>query len=366
MPKACSASGQAKLRNIRMKAEEQKTRKKSQPRSSRLSAVMSVLTLAAVLGLLLIAIGQKGGSLRISAQETVPSPPKVAPAEPPAVTASASTIRIANWNLRDCALYNAKTKEREPLHRYVAKALHDSRVDIAVFEEIQGDGKKGGDIALLSVALAKEGWAMPYVALSSSKSEDDIAVFSRYKILESAQVLVPETADPWPRPGIYARVSAGSPGSQDLDVYGFHFKAMDDAKSYGARLAQAKALANLLLSRYGTELEKKPIILAGDFNTVSPADFAEKNSVLSFLCLKEDSDSANDFLPVNYRFFPAEPTFVDRNYQSLLDHLLISASLAQGFSEKKASIVLPPSTETGIPVSDHRMIIADIMIPIQH
>lgn len=344
-----------------MKAEEQKTRKKSRPKSGRLPAVMSVLTLAAVLGLFVIAIGQKSGSLRISAQETVLSPPKTFPAETPAITASAIPIRIANWNIHDCAFYNAKTKEREPLHQYVAKALHEAKVDIVVFEEIQGDTKKGGDIALLSVSLAKEGWSMPYVALSTSKSEDDIAVFSRYKIVESGQVLVPGSSDLWPRPGIYARISLGS---QDLDIYGFHFKAMDDEKSHEARLAQAKALADLLISRYEAELSQKPIILAGDFNTVSSADFLENHSVLSFLSMKEDTDSSNDFLPVNYSFYPAEPTFVDKNYRSLLDHILISASLAKNASEKNTFVMQPPSTEAGIPVSDHRMIVTDITMPV--
>lgn len=344
-----------------MKAEKQKSRKKSQTTSGRLPDVMSALTLAAVLGLIIIAIGQKGGSLRVSAQETVLSPPKVVPAEPPALTTSATPIRIANWNIHDCAFYNAKTREREPLHHYVAQALHEAQVDVVVFEEIQGDTKKGGDIALLSVALAKEGWSMPYVALSTSKTEDDIAIFSRYKIVESGQVLVPSSSDPWPRPGIYARISTGS---QDLDIYGFHFKAMDDAKSHEARLSQAKALANLLFSRYGTELANKPIILAGDFNTVSSADLLAKNSVISFLSMKEDADSSNDFLPANYSFNPTEPTFVDKNYRSLLDHLLISASLAKNVSEKNTFVIQPPNTEAGIPVSDHRMIAIDITMSV--
>lgn len=352
-----------------MKPETQKTKTRSHQKTGKLPALMSALTLIAVVGLLVIAFGQKNGALKISAQEILPASPTQtlnapheSPKKPDAGKNETITIRIANWNIHDCALYNAKTKEREPLHTYVAQALHEARVDIVVFEEIQGDNKKGGDIALLSVALAKEGWSMPYVAISTSKSEDDIALFSRYKIIESGQVLEPDSSALWPRPGIYARISVGA---QKLDVYGFHFKAMDDAKSQEARLAQAKALESLLIARYGSELAKMPIVLAGDFNTVNPADFQEKNSVLSFLSLKEDTASENDFLPVNYHFYPHEPTFVDKNYRSLLDHLLLSASLARMASTNTVMIMQPPYTDAGIPVSDHRMILADIRMPAQ-
>ncbi len=57
---------------------------------------------------------------------------------------------------------------------------------------------------------------MPYVAVVNAKGEDDLAVFSRYKIEDYRPVLEPGPSDNWPRPGIFASIEAG--GAR-LDVY---------------------------------------------------------------------------------------------------------------------------------------------------
>ncbi|HWP67818.1 MAG TPA: endonuclease/exonuclease/phosphatase family protein, partial [Rectinemataceae bacterium] len=165
---------------------------------SRAGAVLSVLTVASVALLVALAFarGPVPQSALVQAQEKPAHilPPSVAPAAaPPAAAApdNSAVVRLATWNVRDCAAWDDVAKTRIPLHDYVAKTIKEAQADIVVLEEIQSDESKGGDIALLSVALAREGWAMPYVAVVNPKGEDDLAIFSRYKIAGSGPVIEP-------------------------------------------------------------------------------------------------------------------------------------------------------------------------------
>lgn len=321
---------------------------------------LSLLTVCAVAFLIVFSITNGPRAVKIQAQED----PAPATGTPGATTAnrpdSRVTIRFATWNVRDCAAYNARTKERISLHDSIARAIRDAGIDVIVLEEIQTDDKKGGDIALLSVALAREGWAMPYVATAAVKGEDDLAIFSRYRINSYATILSPEGKDPWPRPGIFASIDAGG---NKLDIFGFHFKAMDDAQSENARRAQAKALSEYLEQSYGASLTARTIVVAGDFNTTNPAEFAEKGSTLSFLTLADDGDASNNFLDANYRYLRSEPTFVDKRHASVLDHVLLSPTLAKGMAKDRVKILIPPLGPDDIPSSDHRIVVADLILP---
>jgi len=240
------------------------------------TACLIVLAVAAVLGLAILPFFGHGGTVRIyadqapgavSAPESDPLvsttrvvPPATTPAAPELPTATnpspaaeakgknQALIRVGSWNVRDCAAWDEAAKERIALHDYVAATIRYAQVDlVSVSRQILSDEGKGGDIALLSVALAKQGWAMPYTAVVNAKGEDDLALFSRYKIGAEEKVLEPSASDPWPRPGIYARVEVAG---TSLHLYGFHFKAMGDEKSEAARKAQALALARSLAKRH--------------------------------------------------------------------------------------------------------------------
>ncbi|MCE1195112.1 endonuclease/exonuclease/phosphatase family protein, partial [bacterium] len=305
-------------------------------------ATLGALTVAAVAYLAVAAASPGPKNTLLQAAER-PSPPPAAAAPPPPKAARPAggspapagqppgpggpTLRVATWNVRDCAAWDAASGERIALHDYVAGSIKAAAADVIVLEEIQADGSKGGDIALLSVALARAGWAMPYVAVVDAKGEDDLAVFSRYKIDRDGPVLEPGAAGAWPRPGIFASVEAEG---GKLDLYGFHFKAMGDAKSASARRAQAEALGDYLRATYGAGLPKAAIVVAGDFNIAADSDLGEKNSTLSALRLTGDGDPANDFTALNDRFRRNEPTFVDSRYSSVLDHILVSPALAAG------------------------------------
>lgn len=285
-----------------------------------------------------------------------PSPTTLLPSQNVGTNTS---LKIASWNVRDCAVYDSASKERISLHDYVAATLRESGADIAILQEIQSDESKGGDIALLSVALAKQGWAMPYTAVVNAKGEDDLAVFSRYKIEAQGDILQPAADDPWPRPGIYSLIEIGE---EKLHVYGFHFKAMGDSESEAARKAQARALALALKSRHGDSITTDSIVLAGDFNTANPGDLEAKNSTLSLLTLAEDGNPSNDFLALNYSFLPGSPSFVDSRYSSVLDHILVSPRLKAGLSKDSIRLLEPLPGPGTIPTSDHKLLLAEIVL----
>lgn len=327
-----------------------------------------LLGVAVILALAILPLFGHSGTVLIHTDQgqTLESPLKPALQElttaPVAAVNEASagvTLRIGSWNVRDCAAWDEAAGERIALHDYVAAAVRKAEADVMLFQEIQSDESKGGDIALLSVALAKQGWSMPYTAVVNAKGEDDLAIFSRYKIEAEERLLEPTEADPWPRPGIYARIGAAQ---TPLHLYGFHFKAMGDAKSEAARRAQASALVKVLAERHSGSLDSDRIIVAGDFNTANASDLEGSDSTLATLSSLGDQDPDNDFLALNYHFLPAVPSFVDSRYRSVLDHILVSPSLKAGISKDSIHVIEAVEGPGTIPTSDHRLLLAEIVL----
>jgi endonuclease/exonuclease/phosphatase family metal-dependent hydrolase len=345
------------------------------------AAIFTLLGVAAILGLAILPLFGHSGDVLLLADQGPSALPLsklggAAPAEatpvgaPPAGLQSQEpsaespeinpiTLRVGTWNVRDCAAWDNASKERIALHDYVAATIREAEVDILLFQEIQSDESKGGDIALLSVALAKQGWAMPYTAVVNAKGEDDLAVFSRYKIEAQGSVLEPSATDPWPRPGIYAKVEIAQ---TPLHLYGFHFKAMGDKKSETTRKAQALALVQALAERHSGVLDTDRIIVAGDFNTANPSDLSGSDATLSTLCSLGDQDPSNDFLALNYQFHPDVPSFVDSRYRSVLDHILVSSSLKVGMSQDSIHLIEAVKAQGTIPTSDHKLLLAEIVL----
>ena len=220
-----------------------------------LLALVPALLIVGVVGSLFVVNARGDVKGRISTPVEAPARPlpEPKPAAPgktagPAAAPAAKTdapsrsLRILSWNLRDCAATDGHTGERLSFHEPIAQVLARLKPDLAAFEEIQQDDEKGGDIALLQVALAKAGWAMPYQTSVETGGQDDIALFSRDPIRSSEAVLEPGPSDPWPRPGLHAVLAAAG---AKLDIFVFHFKAMSDKDSESDRKAQAKAMADL-------------------------------------------------------------------------------------------------------------------------
>ena len=200
---------------------------------------------------------------------------------------------------------------------------------------------------------------MPYTAVVDAKGSDDLAVFSRYKIVDQGSVLMPKQTDAWPRPGIYAKVAVGQ---TLVDIYSFHFKALGDSRSEAARRAQAEALASYLLDRYGDSIVTANIVLSGDFNTANPSDLAQRDSTLAFLRLAHDDDPANDLLDTNYRYKKDSPTFEDSRFSSVLDHILLSPALAKNSTPDTVFVFEALPGIGRIPTSDHHIVAIDVRL----
>ncbi|HEY9055042.1 MAG TPA: endonuclease/exonuclease/phosphatase family protein [Rectinemataceae bacterium] len=259
--------------------------------------------------------------------------------------------------MRDCAATDPRTGERLSFHTLIAEAIAALKPEIALFQEIQEDDEKGGDIALLSAALAKAGWAMPYLATVETGGQDDLAIFSRLPLSAQGSVLEPRSADPWPRPGQKAIVDWGS---KRLIVYNLHLKAMSDAESERARKAQAAALAAVILGSGAEGLKESYILIGGDFNTTNPGDRDSPGSTLGLMAMKADTDPGNDFSDPVEELRPQVPTFVDTRYRSILDHILLSPAAARALVPGSLRIVEDLPKAGAIPLSDHRPVLVDL------
>lgn len=366
-PVARSATGSAE--RVAPGAAERPPRRSAA--KTALGTVASLLTIAAVVYLVVAGPAaaadpktQAAPAARPTDPASSPGAPKSPASEPaaPKPEPARQKLRVAVWNVRDCAATDPSSAARIALHDYVAQTIKEARADVIVLVEIQSDESKGGDIALLSVALAKAGWAMPFVAVVNARGEDDLALFSRYKISGQSALLEPAPNDPWPRPGIFASVGDGQ---WTLDMFGFHFKAMGDEKSEKARLAQAQAVGKELLTRYGAGISTRAIVVAGDFNTANDGDLRGKASTLSALCLGDDEDPSNDFVAANYRYRGGEPTFVDSRYSSLLDHILVSPAIAKELGQENVEVLKPLPGPGRIPTSDHNLVLVEIALPVR-
>lgn len=265
-------------------------------------------------------------------------------------------IRIATWNVKDCSAINQKTKETFLLHSFIAEAIKRARIDIIAIQEIQTEGHKGADIAFLQKALLDIDWPMPNVAWVRSPQNDDLAIFSRFPIEESRTILEP-SGQPWPRPVLETCIDLVD---MRLYLYNAHFKAYDDQKSLSARIAQAQALASHLRQRFGQSIREAAIILAGDFNTISPYDMQSKTGTIELLRLRDNEDPTDDFLSLNLEWLYFKPTYKSKSYASITDHIIVSPLLAAKADKNSIEIIDPPPTDKGFSLSDHKILVFNL------
>jgi len=284
-----------------------------------------------------------------SAQES-----KLAQASAPALlpAKTATPLRVATWNVHDCSSTDRKSGETLLFHPRIAATLKELRIDVIAFQEVQIEVRKGADIALLKSALDDAGWPMPYLAWAKGPQSDDLAIFSRYPIEMSRPILDPKGKD-WPRPALEVRVVVdGTP----LYVFNAHFKAYDEARSLGQRLAQARALASHLREEFGGTLNRAAIVVAGDFNTVSPYDM-QPGGTLDILQLRDNSGGDDDFLDLNMKWRYFSPTYSSSRYSSVTDHLIVSPALAKDSDQASIRVLDAPDSGRGFPISDHKLLV---------
>ncbi len=267
-------------------------------------------------------------------------------------TLSATSLRVATWNVHDCSATDRKSGATLLFHSQIAAVLKELQIDIIAFQEVQIEGRKGADIELLTRALETRGWPMPYVVWAKGPQSDDLAIFSRYPIDMSRSILNP-TGKNWPRPALEARVNVeGTP----LYYFTAHFKAYDDSRSLEQRIAQARALADYIRGKFGSAISGAMVVIAGDFNTVSPYDM-QNGGTLDTLQLRDNADGDDDFLSLNMRWRYFAPTYSSSRYSSITDHLIASPTLVKNADRNSIQVIDAPDSGRGYPISDHKLLV---------
>lgn len=260
------------------------------------------------------------------------------PYEPPS-----DRVTIMSWNVEQFLAQNPYIN--------IASIVKRSKADILMISESQSES--GEDEKTLATALSELKWPMPYHAYATYW--DGLGVFSRYPIKSTAQVVYSSG----PR-NIY-QVVILLPNNQEITLYGAHLKSGTDLYSFEKRLSQSSDLATYI-RRYH-DLSRDQVIILGDMNTMGttpgePNEDFEAGSTLDRLCLKDDDDPNNDFIPVNKTYLPEVDT---HHWPSLLDHIILSPGAMVDYIENSISVLLTPWS--GIyTYSDHRPVILQLSI----
>ncbi len=256
------------------------------------------------------------------------------------------------------ATFNLYDLTRPGAHANVARFIAERGIDLILFQEIQP-----ADAADLAQSLAAEGVDMHYAfsargGYGGDIGDDYLAVFSRHPLTAHETILGGSFPDPvtgewfdfrYMRP--VHRVSLTVFGL-DLTVYNLHLKAQVPFPECDGclerRRAQARALETYILEHDAPEMA--PILVAGDANSALDADF-EPGNTLDLLTLRSDNpaNSANDLTPVNFTY-RRESTHLD--FDSLLDHLILSPALMTRYVPDSVEVVAP----SGNP-SDHKAVL---------
>lgn len=262
-------------------------------------------------------------------------------------------ITVATYNTEMSEVGNIQTAD---IHNDIAKILKNSSVEIAVFVEISVSDQTN-DVEILKQKLDENKWPMPYSAVIDLYQDQDLAVFSKYPIINFSSVARPGI---WPRPGLETVIRIANDENtlfKDLHVFAFHLKAYDDVPSLNKRIAQAKALSNYLKTNYAEALKTDYFLIAGDMNTVSSGDRENTTSTLAYLTLKDDIDSTNDFTAVNEKYLPIVNTHAMGN---ILDHIILSPKLFQRYKQNSVIVKkIDPFVQLEA-VSDHYPVLLEL------
>ena len=130
-----------------------------------------------------------------------------------------------------------------------------------------------------------------------------------------------------------------APNTSGVWFYGCHLKA---STGIDRRRAQAYALSQYIIANHN--LSSDYVVIAGDMNTYDETPELSLNnnqSTLSYLSSRWDSDSGNDFYPVNWIKIPGQPTYTgyaSYSNPSVLDHIILSPALYPKYVENSVGV----------------------------
>lgn len=247
---------------------------------------------------------------------------------------------IMSWNVEMFKASDAFDK--------IAGEVKRQGVDILLLSECQNNGDEETRFA---AALDKAGYPMNYHRFASYWN--GLGIFSRLPITASSEVAYADG------PRYIYRTTIQTPAGTNLTVYGGHLKSGTDLSSYNRRVAQSKALADYIRDNHNETADL--IIILGDMNTMGTngtvnCDFAQ-GGTLHCLTLQDDTDPANDFLPVNYTYRRDTDT---HNWPSLLDHIILSPAAVRCYIPGSVQVPATPWYDGINLYSDHRPVLLQL------
>jgi endonuclease/exonuclease/phosphatase family metal-dependent hydrolase len=250
-----------------------------------------------------------------------------------------SEVIIATYNLADF--------DNPEDYDALAKWLKTAEIDIIAIQEIQPE-----DVALLNTALSAKGVTLPYYLLTVQYGfpNDYLAVWSRWPIYDSSEVVYPSYLDPIAgtnvslaglRPVFKFRINVL--GTHPVWFYAAHLKAENITFSIPSdlqlRRAQALVIYDTIIASQNIYTDQ--IIILGNMNTALPADFSSDQTI-DILSFRTDnpSNTTNDFIPVNLAFLPPDAWTVT-NSDMRLDHIFLSPGIITYYVSNSVCIPRP-------------------------
>jgi endonuclease/exonuclease/phosphatase family metal-dependent hydrolase len=189
-----------------------------------------------------------------------------------------------------------------------------------------------------------------------------LAIISKYPLSANGLILLPaENSYLWPRSSLKADVTVNG---TTVTLVVSHLKAMDDPTSLQKRINQASAMASWARSTYPTTIGTRPIIFAGDMNTVSAGDRGSNAATMGYLQLLDNNPgtTTDDFWAANESVLPTISTHV---MGSVLDHIILSPGAEAMYVAGSAEVIKAApgfDLERLETLSDHYMVLIELDI----
>lgn len=259
-----------------------------------------------------------------------------------------STFELACWNIENFG--NSAYHNVEQQITDVAEIIKDLDIDLFAVEEI---GSQSAFNSLLSRLSDYNGYLAPF---SGNQRTGVIYNDSLVTILKDTLLFQNDSYN-FPRPPLMLYLKAQK-GSQLFDFYliVIHLKAYGDPVSESRRRAaiqEMEAFVNTKLQQTGDP----DYIIAGDWNDELD-DPTSDNVFLPFLNKQPQEYS---FLTWQFKDDPTEYTYIAGSFKSLIDHILVTASIEADYNIYTQIIKIDEFFNPYLSeVSDHRPVAARI------
>jgi len=254
-----------------------------------------------------------------------------------------NTLEIASWNIEQFPKSNQTASD-------VVEIIRDLDIDLFAVQEI------GSQSAFNSVTNQLEGYAGFLADFSGNLKT---GIFYRESLISiiGDTLLFQNDSYNFPRPPLMLFLEAQQ-GTQSFDFYliVIHLKAYADQESENRRREAIRQM-ELFISNRLQQSGDPDYIIAGDWNDLLD-DSVPDNVFLPFL----NQPQAYTFLTLPFAGSLTEYTYIGGNFQSLIDHIMITASIDSAYDNIVTQIIKIDQiyNQYETEVSDHRPVAARI------